>query len=109
MIRATPLCPATRPCQLASVPIPTDERRPIPVMTTRYRPGHGFTVKEVLDEIERQLGRKPSRTFSARRDGDPSVLVADSRKAMEELSWKPAHSDLQTIIQTALRWHTSRR
>ena len=35
VIRATPLCPATSACQLASVPIATGERRPIPVMTTR--------------------------------------------------------------------------
>jgi UDP-glucose-4-epimerase GalE len=70
--------------------------------------GRGFTVKEVLDEIDRQTGGTLSRTLSPRRDGDPSVLVADSRKAMEELSWKPTHSDLPAIIRTALRWHRSR-
>lgn len=71
--------------------------------------GHGFTVKEVLDEIERQLDHPLPRTLRPRREGDPAVLVADPRKAMEELSWQPRRSDLPTIVRTALSWHSSSR
>src|SRR6476660_5451195 len=35
VIRLTPLQPALRACQLASVPIPSDDTRPMPVTTTR--------------------------------------------------------------------------
>lgn len=67
--------------------------------------GNGYTVKEVLDELDQQVGKKISRTHSPRRVGDPATLVADPTKAKKELDWNPTHSDLSTIIQTALRWH----
>ncbi|MFH1262548.1 MAG: UDP-glucose 4-epimerase GalE [Pseudomonadota bacterium] len=66
---------------------------------------HGFTVKEVLDEVDAQLGHPVERRLLPRREGDPMVLIADPRKAMEELPWKPQHSDLRNIIRTAIDWH----
>lgn len=67
--------------------------------------GKGYTVKEVLDEIDRQAGTKLKREMRARRPGDPAVLVADPSKANRELRWTPAFSDLPTIVRTALAWH----
>jgi len=34
-----------------------------------------------------------------------AVLVASSEKAKRELGWKPRFADLETIIETAWRWH----
>jgi UDP-glucose 4-epimerase len=33
------------------------------------------------------------------------VLVADATLAREVLDWVPHHSDLDTIIATAWKWH----
>ena len=40
-----------------------------------------------------------------RRAGDPAELVADPAKAMAELNWQPAASDLAHIVATAERWY----
>jgi UDP-glucose 4-epimerase len=42
----------------------------------------------------------------ARRPGDPPELVADPALARAQLGWQPRHSDLDTIIATALAWET---
>jgi UDP-glucose 4-epimerase len=45
----------------------------------------------------------PTRVAPAR-PGDPPELVADIRKAAERLNWRPARSDLGTIIGSAWSW-----
>ena len=37
--------------------------------------------------------------------GDPTYLVADPTASRAILKFKPAHSDLATIIRTAWAWH----
>ena len=40
-------------------------------------------------------------------DGDPPVLTADASKAREELGWAPAFGDLETIVESAWKFHTA--
>ena len=40
--------------------------------------------------------------------GDPAVLVADPTRAGQVLNWRPQHSDLDAIIQSAWKWHSSK-
>jgi len=40
-----------------------------------------------------------------RREGDPPALLASAEKARRILGWEPTHSDIDTIISTAWRWH----
>ena len=67
--------------------------------------GRGFTVNEVLTEIERQANKRIQRNIENRRPGDPAVLVADPTRAKTELDWNPTHSSLREVVETALRWH----
>ena len=69
--------------------------------------GHGHSVREVVRVAEAISGRRIPCRETARRPGDPPVLVADPRLAVEVLGWRPRMSDLDTIIRTALAWHTS--
>ena len=39
--------------------------------------------------------------------GDPAVLIASSEKAKNILGWKPEHADLEEIIASAWKWHSS--
>jgi UDP-glucose 4-epimerase len=32
-------------------------------------------------------------------------LIADSRKAAEVLGWKPRYQTIESIVETAWRWH----
>ncbi len=66
--------------------------------------GDGYTVKEVIDVARAVTGREiPVRT-SARRAGDPAVLVASSDKIRRELGWSPRFQDLRLIIESAWAW-----
>jgi UDP-glucose 4-epimerase/UDP-arabinose 4-epimerase len=67
--------------------------------------GNGYSVKEVVDEIERTSGVKIPSAYAERRPGDPPALVADPKRAAAGLGFSPQHSDLGTIIRTAWAWH----
>ena len=68
--------------------------------------GRGHSVREVIAAVERISGRPVPRREVARRPGDPPELVADATLARSRLGWQPRHSDLDTIIATALAWET---
>jgi UDP-glucose-4-epimerase GalE len=67
--------------------------------------GRGHSVKQVLAEIERLTGARIRVSFEARRPGDPPTLIADPRRAREQLGVSTSRSDLETIIRTAWAWH----
>lgn len=67
--------------------------------------GKGFSVKEVVQAAREVTGHKIPQKIAARRAGDPAVLVASSKKIIEELCWEPQYNDLKTIIATAWNWH----
>mgnify|MGYP000588151502 CR=1 FL=1 len=67
--------------------------------------GKGFSVREVLSAAEKVLGRAIPSRITARREGDPAFLVADSGLAGHELGWRPRFTSLEEILRTALDWH----
>jgi UDP-glucose 4-epimerase len=70
--------------------------------------GHGYSVKEIITEVERISGRLVKRHVGQRRPGDPDRLVANCDRIKNALAWEPRHSSLSHIIQTATQWHRSR-
>jgi UDP-glucose 4-epimerase len=66
--------------------------------------GKGFSVREVLQEVERVSGTRLNVIESGRREGDPPQLVAAARRIRDTLSWMPRHADLAGIVATALAW-----
>jgi len=69
--------------------------------------GRGYSVREVIDVARRVTGRKIEAVEAARRPGDPPELVAAADRVRRELGWRPQHSELEHIIETAWRWHKS--
>ena len=67
--------------------------------------GTGFTVKEMVEIARKVTGHPIPAEVAERRAGDPAVLIASSKKAMDELGWKPKYADVETIISTAWNWH----
>lgn len=67
--------------------------------------GVGTTVGEIAAAVERMAARPLTRQVGPRRPGDPPALVASARKATDVLGWAPSHSDIDTIVATAWRWH----
>jgi UDP-glucose 4-epimerase len=70
--------------------------------------GHGFSVREVVRAVKKVTGTDFAVEESARREGDPPVLVADNSKIKETLKWKPVHDDLEYIVKTAWEWEKKR-
>ena len=66
--------------------------------------GHGYSVKEVVDEVKRVTGVHFPVIATDRRPGDPPALIADSSKLRQELQWEPQHDNLAYIIRTAWDW-----
>jgi UDP-arabinose 4-epimerase len=64
--------------------------------------GAGFSVREVLQAVERATGRPVPAEAAPRRPGDPGVLVADGGLARSELAWAPQVTDLPTIVRHAM-------
>ncbi|HVY46051.1 MAG TPA: UDP-glucose 4-epimerase GalE, partial [Minicystis sp.] len=68
--------------------------------------GRGSSVREVLDAVARVVGKPVPHAIGARRDGDPARLVADPARAKHVLGFTAARSDLETIVEDALRSRT---
>ena len=68
--------------------------------------GKGFSVLEVVETAGKVAGRAIPYKISARRKGDPAVLVASSAKAEQCLGWRPRYASLESIIGSAWKWHS---
>ena len=66
--------------------------------------GHGYSVREVLQAVEKVNGAPLNISEEARRAGDPPELVAVANKVRSVLGWKPQYDDLETIVSTSLDW-----
>ncbi len=66
--------------------------------------GEGYSVREVIQSVERVTGRKVPTRDAPRRPGDPARLVASSERARRVLGWKPQHAALDQIVGDAWAW-----
>ena len=67
--------------------------------------GRGYSNKEVLAIVKKVTGKKLPIEVKPRRPGDTAKLWADNAKAKKILGWEPKHSDIETIVSSALKWH----
>jgi len=66
--------------------------------------GHGYSVREVVDAFHRVTGIDLAPRLGPRRPGDPARLVADNRRILELLDWRPRRDNLDQIIASAWAW-----
>lgn len=66
--------------------------------------GHGYSVMEVLDAVDRVTNNKLVRNMESRRAGDPDALISDNRAIIERFGWQPKYDDLDMIVKHALAW-----
>lgn len=69
--------------------------------------GRGYSVREVIAACEKVTGKKIAVRQGSRRPGDPPELVADPSAAFAALDWQPKYRDIESIAETAWRWHQS--
>jgi UDP-glucose 4-epimerase len=66
--------------------------------------GHGYSVREVIDAVNRVSGSPIAVEEQPRRAGDPPQLVAAVGKIHETFDWQPRYDDLDVIVRTSLDW-----
>lgn len=71
--------------------------------------GHGYSVREVLDSVQRVAGSQLPIREEPRREGDPPILIARADRIQALLGWRPQLDQLDTIVEHSLRWEEKLR
>lgn len=66
--------------------------------------GQGYSVREVLNEVQAVTGMDFKVTEVDQRLGDPACVVAKADQIKKVLGWQPQFNSLNTIVRTALAW-----
>jgi UDP-glucose 4-epimerase len=66
--------------------------------------GRGYSVRQVVEAVERAAGRRVPVRMRPRRPGDPAAVVADSTRLRSRLGWRPRRDNLDEIVRHALAW-----
>ena len=69
--------------------------------------GKGYSVKNVLDEINLLLNGTVKIKIGKRRKGDAVSLVADNKAIKTVLKWKPKYNNLKDILTSSIAWEKS--
>ena len=71
--------------------------------------GHGYSVRDVLDALQRVSGDKLTSREAEKRPGDPPTLVARADRIRNVLNWSAKYDDLDVIVEHSLNWERSPR
>ena len=66
--------------------------------------GRGYSVRQVIDAVNRHNSSDINVEEQPRRAGDPPSLTAAVDKIHQTLDWTPKFDDLDTIVKTSLAW-----
>lgn len=76
-------------------------------LSNRFNLGtsNGTSVIEMVEATKKITGIDFKVVYDERRSGDPAELIGSNKKAKEVLGWSPQYSDIETILETAWKWH----
>ena len=66
--------------------------------------GKGYSIKEVIECLNKLLETNINFEIGPRRDGDSECIVSNPEKFIKTMSWKPKFNDLKYILRTAINW-----
>ena len=66
--------------------------------------GRGLSVLEVLDALDKVVGKPIRREMKQRRAGDPPLLISSNEALRQTLDWTARYADIETILTHALEW-----
>jgi len=69
--------------------------------------GGGYSNLEILNAARKVTGHPIPCEFTERRPGDPDISIASSEKAEKILGWKREYKTIESIIDSAWKWHKS--
>jgi UDP-glucose 4-epimerase len=65
--------------------------------------GHGYSVLQVLDAVDRVTNMMINRRFDGGRPGNPAALIADNSAILGAVPCRPFYDDLERIVGNARR------
>ncbi len=71
--------------------------------------GKGCSIKEIINAAEEISAQKCKVEYVDKRPGDPSILIADNKKAQHILGWTPQYKNIKDIIRTAWDWECHKK
>lgn len=85
------------------------DRLSVPGTQNFYNLGTGRPTsnRDVIRAVEKIVGKPVKVVEGPRRPGDPPALFADSSKAQRELGWQVKYPEIEAIVATAWKWHSS--
>lgn len=66
--------------------------------------GHGYSVFDVINTIQQEIGHNLSVRVAGRRPGDPVKVIADNRRILAATKWRPKYDNIHAICRSALNW-----
>ena len=66
--------------------------------------GTGFSIMDVVKEMNSIIGFELPIEFGIRRKGDAVYSVANNQKFLKKFNWKPKYNNLKVILESALEW-----
>jgi len=67
--------------------------------------GNGFSVKQMVNAVEKITGIKLNIILSDRREGDAVTSICNSDLAKSYLGWKPKYSNLEKQVEDSWNWY----
>ena len=67
----------------------------------------GYSVLEMIEAARKVTGHPIPLELGTRRAGDPALLIASSDKAKKVLGWEPHFTNIEDIIASAWKWHST--
>lgn len=65
--------------------------------------GRAYSILQVISTVEKIVGRPVPIVWGPRRPGDPPALFSDPAFVQRVLGFRPQHSELENIVETAWR------
>ena len=66
--------------------------------------GKGYSVYQVIENLNKILGRKINFTIGPRRPGDSKMIVSNVDKFKKFFDWRPKYNDINVILKNAIEW-----
>ncbi len=66
--------------------------------------GHGYSVRQILEAVNRVCDKPIKIKSGKRRVGDPPELVADTSLMNRTFGWKSKYDDIDQIVSSAIEW-----
>ena len=69
--------------------------------------GHGYSVLDLIEAVQRASGSSFEVHIAPRREGDMPCVIADPSLLKTTLGWLPRHDSLDLIAESSLAWERS--